>query len=168
MASRNTFQNDSPKVMVEPLSNENKPSVKRSFVAEAGFTLVELAVAVAIIGILAAGAAAYYMKSMTEKARTAVAQQTSASLRSAASVYTGKTLNEPTRFSEFVQCGGAVPSGFMAINLDEKWQCHLSGGHGGAGDPNAYDSLILTGLGKLSNLIIRYTFNNGNISYTLQ
>lgn len=169
----NLLKPDEPRVFIEPLLPQEDQTTRRSFLVRTGFTLVELAVAVAIIGILAAGAMAFYMKSMTEKARNATAEKTASSLRSAVSAFTAKTLNSPRLFNQFVNCGSNQPA-VETINLNSNWTCQFAGLSGGStgysnDGANTYDTLILNGLGKLANLVIRYQFfSDGRITYNLQ
>ncbi len=72
--------------------------------AQKGFTLVELAVVIAIVAILAAVAVPKLVDS-TDSAQAAVAQDFVSQLNSAASMYTAKQMASPDGFDDFVKTG---------------------------------------------------------------
>lgn len=86
--------------------------MKRS---ESGFTLIELAIVIAIIGILAAVAVPRF-QNLTSQAEDSVARSLLQSLQSSAAIYVAQQRVPPVIFSDFVATSGAA-SGAMTLTL---------------------------------------------------
>lgn len=98
--------------------------------ASAGFTLIELAIVIAIIAILAV-TAAMRMGGNTGAAARASAYATYNQLNSAYAMYLARTMTEPTGFTQFVDTDGTV-SGNEMMTFASGHPCNGGdqGGHG--------------------------------------
>ncbi len=84
---------------------------------EKGFTLLELLVVVAIVGILSAGALLAY-EGLTDKAQAATAANNTATADQAIRNYRAVTQSYPDQFDNLLAAGGADEDGNAVANID--------------------------------------------------
>lgn len=122
--------------------------------ASKGFTLVELAVVIAIVAILAAVAVPRLVDS-TDSAQRAVALDFVSQLNSAAAMYTAKQMTSPNGFTDFVSAAALGPNQTISTQTLGDGTCTV----------NAASITCATAFNKIGS--ITYTWNNGAITHNI-
>lgn len=123
--------------------------------ASKGFTLIELAIVIAIISILAV-TAAMRMGGNTGAASRASAYATYNELNSGYALYLARTLSEPTDFTDFVDTDGTI-SGNETISFATTHPCN-GGDQGGFGAGSVAATAITCSFADLSAAVV-YTLD---------